>query len=348
MKASPRTRGYVALLGALAVHAAVVTVAVRTARPSPPPRERAPELVDVAVLEEGVSADRAPERGAIAERGLPSPAGAVAGSSERSGVARAATPSAPSAAAASEEVIALDHASPDRAPEGWTFNPTTVDLGVDSRGRSTAAGRVGSMGATEGAFPDGPPKVSETGGLVEGLHARDQAMGLGRGGPVRSAVESVVQAANTMGVATFEVRIGGSGTVSVHMVEASGDPNWIKLADAISAEVKANRDRIRLPPNAKGLRVTVRAEAKDRWPDGRPPPKKANTIVATPGKVHETKDRIDIELPKVEIAHEGKVCSAKLVVGLQLPDIQGGCSLENIGSTPVRIVAATIISESFL
>jgi hypothetical protein len=333
-----------ALSAAIAVHGAAVTVAVRTA-PREPRAQSAEELTDIGLLEEEQAIAVAPNMpAAIGASGAASAAGGAAPGAHPGAAATA--PVASGQAPSVDEVIALDRGAP--SADVWSFRPTTADIGLDARGRPSTTGTLSAMAAAEASTPNGPAQASVTGGLVEGLHARDQELGLGRGGPVRSAVESVVQAGNTMGVATFEVRIGGSGAVSVRMVDASNDANaWSKLADAISAEVALHRDKIRLPPNVHGLRVTVRAEAKDRLPDGHGTPK-GNSVSASPGSIKETKDRIEIVPPTVALTHDGKVCRGSLVLGLHGAAVVGGCSPENIGATMVRIVAAQIVSESFL
>ena len=51
-------------------------------------------------------------------------------------------------------------------------------------------------------------------------------------------------------------------------------------------------------------------------------------------------------LPGVTIGVAGKVCSAGLHIGLDGPSIGGGCSPENAGTVPVRVVAAKVLRES--
>ncbi len=258
--------------------------------------------------------------------------------------------SPPSSVAAANDSVgtAAISSAPDDATSTWSLRTTRVDIGVTPRGGARLLQGPGVAAATADGAPEGKPR-STTGGLVEALDAHDVAMGLGRGGPVRSAVENAVQAANVMGSAVFEVRVESSGRVSVGVRDVSEDaPAWSSLSETIRKDVLAKRGALRLPPGAQGLIVVVRAEAKDRLPDGRPPSRLGTHVDGTAGSIHETAERVEIKLPSVTLAHEGKVCAAGLHVGLDGVVILGGCSPENIGTHPTRIVAARIESEARL
>jgi hypothetical protein len=182
--------------------------------------------------------------------------------------------------------------------------------------------------------------------MAEGLDAADVARGLGRGGLMRSAVENAVRTSSVMGIATFSIRVESSGMVSVALTNASADtPAWARLSEAIKNDVASRRSELRLPPGAKGLDVVVRAEAREQFPDGRSPKSLGNRVEGTPGSIKETKERIDIKLPSVTFAHVDKVCAAGLHVGLDGVGIGGGCSPENAGTVPVRIVTTRIERE---
>ena len=230
----------------------------------------------------------------------------------------------------------------------WSMQTTRVDIGIDARGAQTMTGRNGT--ATTAVTGEAPrANGSATGGLTESLDENDVAMGLGRGGPIRSAVEDAVQASNVMGTAAFEVHIETSGVVSVGLRNASEDAaSWSRLSEAIRASVIAKRASVRLPPGARGLSVVVEASAKDLLPDGRSPSRLGTRASGTMGSITETKERIDIKLPSATLAHEGKVCAAGLHVGLDGIGILGGCSPENAGQVPVRMVAARILREARL
>jgi hypothetical protein len=229
-------------------------------------------------------------------------------------------------------------ATPGAPDEPWAPRIARVDLGIDPRKRPAP----GVLGLDPAPAPE---PASTTGGVTEALDEHDVALGLGRGGAVRSAVEDAAQASSAMGSATFEIGIDSGGRVSVAVFQAT-DARWAGLSDAIRADVEKRRAQIRLPPGARGLRVTVRAEAKEQFPDGRTPQSMGTRVEARPGRVHETKDHVDITPPSVALAHRGKVCNAELELGITGPRLQGGCSLENAGTHPVRIVAARILRES--
>jgi hypothetical protein len=231
---------------------------------------------------------------------------------------------------------------------GWSLRVTKVDVGIDGFGRPTQAGQVGTR--SEGWGTAGSSRgTSTTGGLAEALEAHDVALGLGRGGVVRSTVEGAVQDSTVMGQGTFDIRIDSSGQVTVSLANASGDADaWGRLSDAIRDGVVSKRGQLRLPPGSRGVDVVVLAEARDKFADGRSPKSLGTRVTGTPGKLTETRDRINITLPSATLVHEGKVCSSGLHVGLDGVSILGGCSPENAGTSPKRMVAARVVSESQL
>lgn len=221
-----------------------------------------------------------------------------------------------------------------RPSEGWAFNPTgKVDLGLgDTRGalvRQMAAN--GQLGGEGEASP---------GHLVEALDALDVERGFGRGGPVVQAVEDAARdpGAPPEGVAIFDITIERSGAISVRVSEETANrEDWERLTTYVASAVK--KRAVRIPDGAQGLRVGVRVEAKIRYPDGRDPKKSGAFASSTGLTTHETKDHVDIVLPSVTVGVRGKVCSGGLTLSAAGPSLSGGCSPENVGTHPERVVA---------
>jgi hypothetical protein len=123
-----------------------------------------------------------------------------------------------------------------------------------------------------GAVPDRRPKKrrQSVGALNEGLEARDRAHGLARGGVVASAAHTAALSQGpTRGHATFVVEADAGGRVrSVRTAGVNGDRAlWERVARALMAALGAKR--LRVPPGARGLRVTVLVESKVQAPSGR-------------------------------------------------------------------------------
>jgi hypothetical protein len=237
-------------------------------------------------------------------------------------------------------------------PRPWTFDPRAP---FDPMARDALAGAargVVAAGATPGR--EGIPAGATTsGGVAEGLDARDAALGLGRGGPVISALERAAAASDAPfeGSATFDVGIDTSGHVSVALLDSSSsDSGWARMAAAARAAIDPSR--VRIPPGARGWRVVARVEAKVQYPNGVDPKKLGNSVEASPGRLVEDKNRPDAhappivfeKVPGVTLAHRGKVCSASVTLGL-VPGISGGCDPANIGMNPLRVVRGHVVSE---
>jgi hypothetical protein len=72
-------------------------------------------------------------------------------------------------------------------------------------------------------------------------------------------------------------------------------------------------------------------------------------LEATLGGAHVTKNEIVVEsLPALTFATRGKVCFLRVQVGVTLVPISGDCDPVNIGTHPLRIVHAHIVSEGKL
>jgi hypothetical protein len=241
-------------------------------------------------------------------------------------LALASTPSPSSESASSLEPSPSSSApAPSSEGEPWTFSPTRP-FDVASPDALALAARDVAKEATP-AMP-----TRSAGGLSEALDQRDAEMGLGRGGPVLSALEAASRSMDVPieGWATFDIAIDTSGRVSVALTDAGKDSDaWSKVARAAGASVDPKS--VRIPPGARGWHVAVRIDAKVQYPDGSRPEQLGTRFEATPGKVSKTSMVME-KTPGFTISTQGKVCRVALHVDLPLPSISGGCSLENAGA----------------
>lgn len=241
--------------------------------------------------------------------------------------------------------------------DGWTFDPRKPSDLLAAATLAQAAREAAEPRARE-ATREPPTGVSRTGGLVEGLDAHDASIGLGRGGPVVSALEVAAASSEAPdGSATFDVAIDASGRVSVALLSASAAAGaWTKVGAAAGASLDPKR--VRIPPGARGWHVVAMVEAKVQYPNGLDP-KKLGTHVegSTSLSLEENKHRATVEdppivfkkVPGITVAHAGKVCSVALTLGLSFGSgISGGCDPSNIGAHALRVVRSHVVSEGRL
>jgi hypothetical protein len=238
--------------------------------------------------------------------------------------------------------------APAPADSGWTFHAASAPDVL-------AAGAVAR--AVQDTVPPvpAPTTVSPTGGLAEGLDARDATLGLGRGGPVTSALEAATYADyDAEGKATFDVSIDSSGHVAVSLLDASAASGaWAHVAQAMRASLSSAP--VRVPPGAKGWHVVATVESKIQYPNGADPKKMGTSLEADAPALAENKHRADIgdppivfkKMPGITLAHSGKVCSVRIHLGLG-PPISGGCDPSNIGAHTTRVVRSHVVSEGRL
>lgn len=230
----------------------------------------------------------------------------------------------------SREVPASEGASREPAPSppgsAWSFRPTVPNV---------APGAVQILAASGGRVDaEMPSQVSTTGGLVESLDSADVDRGLGRGGPVRSAVELAARTENApvRGSATFSVTIFSDGKIDVQV--ASNQTDWSHLVPAIREAVK--KSQVRLHPKSRGLNVVVAVEAKVKYPDGYAPPEDGAKVTVTPS--------LDRDLPMVDIHAQGKRCWARMAVTPGGIGVGADCAIGNMA----RGVSTRIVSETRL
>ncbi|WP_394840998.1 hypothetical protein LZC95_28470 [Pendulispora brunnea] len=219
---------------------------------------------------------------------------------------------------------------PSESGEAWSLPSVgrkPIDLGL-----GTARGpAILAPGGAATAEPPADERPSRTGGLVEALDAEDAARGFGRGGPVKLAVEAAARTtdAPTVGKATFDVAVNGDGSLHVTLLSANTDyEGWNRITQAIRSHL--GRKRVRIPPGAKGLHVVVEVEAKEQFPDGTSPSSLGGKVGIGPAGP--------------AASYRGKVCRATI----SLAGITGGCSPENAGVAPTRMVSSRIVKETRL
>jgi hypothetical protein len=207
--------------------------------------------------------------------------------------------------------------------------------------------------------------------IFAGANDHDLELGLGRGGPIKSAIEEVVRAGDILGTAMFDVTLDPAGAVRVDLVHAVGASEvWERLRDPIARLVAKKGVRL---PERHGVRVRVRVDAASKLADGRVARPPSTSVRATAGEAG-TESVAMKEMPNVGIEHSGTLGSVKLAIGLSGGDIAantnfgtdnagpgpamapgitpltlgGSFSPENIGSSPTRSVAARVVSETRL
>jgi hypothetical protein len=159
-------------------------------------------------------------------------------------------------------------AEPKSAEAPWKTSPwlleRPVDVGLGAEWRVVPRAAAGALAPAEEK-----PRGGGGGGLRDALAAHDRAIGLGSGGPVLAVARDVAFAATVdESAATIAVDADATGHVtSARVVSATSDTGgWSEVATAI---VKAMRGRtLKVPPDARGIVVSVRLEVALRLPSG--------------------------------------------------------------------------------
>jgi hypothetical protein len=214
------------------------------------------------------------------------------------------------------------------------------------------------------------PPASTTGGLQEGLEARDLKLGLGPAGRVTSALYDAahLDVAPVTGVARFNVTVLRSGKVEVSLGSAS-DAGWRVVAERAAEALRKSPPRI--PPPRDGYRLTLKITAEETMPNGirrkdlHGPRLEVDLprlrSVADEQKELELKNPtlgvgaeqqeirgspIAADLPGVYVTGRGRVCSYRLGLSALGPLLQGGCDLANVGAKLQRIVRTEVEKQS--
>ena len=183
------------------------------------------------------------------------------------------------------------------------------------------------------ALAEGPALASTSGGVTEALDAADVERGLGRGGPVNTAVAAAArQDGPVRGNATFSVTIFSDGHVDVQV--ASSQTDWSRLIPAIRDAVR--NAKVRVPPNGRGLRVVVAVEASFRYPDGYAPPASTEVDVAAKVGPDQPTDPVSAGAPRVTVRVRGKRCQGGVTVTVGGIGASGDCSAAGVAARRSR------------
>jgi hypothetical protein len=310
-------RELIALAGACALHAVVVGVVHHRAVPLVVAASAPVEVVEISV-------EAAPELREDAPLG-PAEEGLTAAPARALSHATSATPAEPGEAR-EREAAAAAGAERGGAISEWSFSP--IDLRKTAPDLLRAAPERWSLSVPD----EGAPKAASTsGGVVEALDTIDAARGLGRGGPMRAAVEQAARSgdAPVRGTATFTVVLFSDGKVDVRVADEQAD--WSRLIPVVRDALRSAN--VRLPPSARGLRVTVAVKATVQYPDGYQPPDEAHVSA-----------RVRDGLPALDVEYHGRRCAAAATIAPGGAALGGGCS----AGTPLRLVSTRIVAEERL
>lgn len=116
------------------------------------------------------------------------------------------------------------------------------------------------------------PVCSATDVMIGDLDQIDAEKGLGRGGPVVTAVEQMMRtqsAAPRKGVADLELVVLRDGSQSLRVLWAARQrADWEDLV--LGVEHLVGDDQVRVPEKSLGMKIVVRVDARLEYPDGCP------------------------------------------------------------------------------
>lgn len=260
----PRFRN--ALLGAIELHGLVFLVRVRHDVPTPlRVEERAAEqfidIDEVALQGEPQEAAATSVASGAAESSsarLAAPAHSVPRSAARANLpALSDAPSGEDAGA-----TALSEATPGEPAPAETERK--IDLGLDGH---FFLG-VPSEPAPSVRRPDTKPRPDPQKRLENALAADDVRRGLARGNALLGSLSAAAREAGPVrGEAILSVTVGADGSMlSAELVRGAGS-EWAAALGSFRA--LAIKKRLRVPPGARGLRVTFSVKAKVQRPSGK-------------------------------------------------------------------------------
>jgi hypothetical protein len=248
------SRRLIALAVACAVHAAAMLGLMSVRPPAPVVAATMPDVSEVTLdeVEEPPPAALPPHDAPVAIARSEPPPGTPRPLAEREGT--------PAGGDRAGETGSTDLVAP---ATDWSFSPLAA--GADPR-----ASTVRDLAVPPASSGSLPSTHSTTGGVAEGLAAKDVALGLGRGGPILAAAEQAARSTDApmQGGATLEIAGHADGTVAAHVVNADGDSEgWAEVASAIGRSLDPTR--VRIPRGRHGVAVTVRLDARVQLADGR-------------------------------------------------------------------------------
>jgi len=251
-----------ALLAALALHGLLLLTHVRHASQRPSVVQAKPEdLVEV---------EEAPIDQALPDVTPSAPGAPSAPHSLRASAAVARAGGGPPQAESSVDSVAgVDAPSNDGA------TPSAASPASSAQASSDAPARKIDFGVDDGFFmrPTGDnllrvPKPVLQRQLEAALSADDVRRGLARGGALLGSLNAAVREAGPVrGQALLSVTVGpDGGLTSVEFLRGDAS-EWSSALESFRA--LAARKRLRVPPGARGLRVTFSVQAKVQRPSGK-------------------------------------------------------------------------------
>ncbi|MEO6599290.1 MAG: hypothetical protein ABIQ16_05415 [Polyangiaceae bacterium] len=309
-----------ALLGALALHCALLLVHWRhDAGSARQLRERpAEQLIDI---DDAPPADRALSAPPESE---PSPVGSDATD------ARSAAPAARTARV--EARVASSSQLPSLADAPSSDDSVVAGVATQAQGEAASAEpqRKIDLGLDGHFFlgppsemlprirkPDARPRPDPQKRLENALAADDVQRGLARGNAFVGSLSAAAREDGPLrGEAMFRVTVGADGGVlSAELVQGAGS-DWAAVLSSFRA--LAAQKRLRVPPGARGLRVTFTVKAKVQRPSGK-----------------------EVEASPIGVARPSFVKPNGLVP-------HGDFDLADLGGGGQRLVYARVVSEEVL
>lgn len=262
-----------ALLGALALHGSLLLVRSRheVASAPPAPERAAEQFIDI---DEVALGDTPPV--ALAANGATSTPSSASGAADSASSGSAArTHADPRIASSSNLPTVADAPSSDDAlaagvAQATPGEPTAaeperkIDLGLDGHFfLGTPSERSPSV-----RQPERKPRPDPQKRLENALAADDVQRGLARGNALVGSLSAAVREAGPVrGEAVFSVTVGpDGGMLSAELVRGAGS-DWAAALGSFRA--LAVKKRLRVPPGARGLRVTFSVKAKVQRPSGK-------------------------------------------------------------------------------
>jgi len=360
-----------ALVGALALHGAVVAATYSFGRVDPrPDQPPAPiaRMTEVDLDDGHLDTARSDLVERQVERETPlggSAESAFAPRKPTEGSNRISTPDKEGPTTTAQEGYALDPTAPnekarDRPP---------VNLGIGPGSWSLWVGPTAPVAPFPPTAERTPAPASSTGGLAEALETHDHELGLGPAGRVLSAAYEAghSDAAPAIGTAAFTITVLRTGGIQVDLVGASSNAAaWGKVADNMAAAIKKKPPRI--DGGRNGVRIALELVAEERWPSGAPARSEGPSLALSGGSLKPTNKAIEdlrkrnppgspsdqpalqlnVDPPGLWLKGRGKVCAYQVGISPLGPGLSGGCDPSNIGAPPSRVVSAKVTNQTML
>ncbi len=318
-------RFYNALLGALALHGLLLLARSRhTVESRQVPERAAEQWIDIDDLPPSAPNPTEPAlagsepasaaTGAVAMNDLPSAAPASRGARAEPRLASSAELPAVPDAAPSDDGAATGVAARAGTGEAAASEPERkIDLGLDGHFFLGPQNELGPRLHKADVKPKPDPQKR----LENALAADDVQRGMARGNALVGSLNAAARADGpTRGEALFRVTVGADGGVlSAELVRGSGS-DWSAALSSFRA--LAAQKRLRVPPGARGLRVTFSVKAKVQRPSGK-----------------------DVEAAPVDLAQPSFTHPNGLVP-------HGDFDLADLGGSAQRLVYARVVSEEVL